>query len=1753
MEGQLSYWRTQLSGDLPVLAMPTDYPRSAEAQFRGATQSFVIPRELAEALRKLSRREGVTLFMTLLAGWQALLHRYTGQDDITTGTPIANRNRVETENLIGFFVNTLVLRTDLSHEPTFAELLRRVREVCLGAYTHQDVPFEMLVEELQPERDLGRTPLFQTVLALQNAPLEQLEMPGLTLHSMETDAEASKFDLTVSLVESEGELKGTLNYNTDLYKAETVGRLAAHFRALLRAAASDPSLPLSALPLLSEAERAALLAPQPSASAPDDAALPTLHSLFERQAAAAPDAVALTFEGRSLSYAELDERANRLAHHLVSLGVGPETLVGVLMERSTELVVSLLAVLKAGAAYLPLDPAYPQERLAFMLEDAGASVLLTQAGLIASAPAHRGRTFLVDEQWAEVEGLPAQSPRVKADAQNLAYVIYTSGSTGRPKGVMVGHANVARLLRVTERLFGFSESDVWTLFHSYAFDFSVWELWGALAYGGRLVVVPYWVSRSPEAFLRLLADEGVTVLNQTPSAFRQLIRAEAESGGDAALNLRYVIFGGEALDVRALRGWVGRHGAERPRLVNMYGITETTVHVTHHEVSAEEVSGGRGLIGEPLGDLRVHVLDARMEPVPEGVAGEMYVGGAGLGRGYLNRPSLTAERFVPDPFSSEPGARLYKTGDVGRVAGGGLLEYVGRADEQVKIRGFRIELGEIEAALQGHGGVGDCVVVAREAAGGDKRLVAYLVPDREYAATIAGQPLHQLPNDLSVFHLNKNETDHLYREIFEDRSYLKHGVTLSDGDCVFDVGANIGLFTLFAEQQGRNLRTFAFEPSPAAFEKLRLNAERFGLKAHLFDCGLSDRETTATFTYYPQASVMSGFYPDEAEEKELFRSFMLNQRHEGGEEEKALLSEYAEELTAGRFESQSFTCRLRTISDIMAEHGLERIDLLKVDVEKSEVDVLEGVRDEDWAKVRQVVVEVHDIDGRLDRVLGLLRRHGFEIAQEVLAEGTGVYNIFARRAPRNGNANGNGAQAAGRRLRVVKHHTLSPVDLRGYLKEKLPAYMIPSHFVLLEQLPLTPSGKLNRRALPAPEHARAELSAEYAAPRTPAEELLANLWATILGVERVGVRDNFFELGGHSLLATQVVSRVREAFGVELPLRHLFTKPTVAELAAVVEELTRGGGDSAAPVEASAREGDLPVSFAQQRVWFIEQLEPGSAAYNIPLALRLTGRLDMAAMEATLEEVVRRHESLRTTFAAREGRPVQVIHAPRKVFLRPFDLSGEEEGVREARTRELILEEAARPFDLTEGPLLRVGLIKLGDAEHVAMLTMHHIISDGWSMGVLVREVGALYEAFTQGRPSPLPELEIQYADFARWQQRWLSGATLERQLTYWKGQLAGAPAVLELPTDRPRGALQTHRGASHSFALTGETVRGLKELSRREGVTVFMTLLATWQVLLSRYSGQTDVSVGTPIANRNRAEIEGLIGFFVNTVVLRTDLSGEPSFTQLLRRVREAALAAYAHQDLPFERLVEELEPERSLSHAPLFQVMFILQNAPMGSLELSGLTLSPMLGGNATAKFDLTLSLEELADGMSGSLEYDTDLFDEATARRMTDHFLRLLESVVAEPSRGIAALPMLGQSEERRLLVEWNDTRADYPHDARVHSLFEAQAARTPDSAALLFEGRPMTYAELDAKADRLARRLRGLGVGPDVPVAILLERSPEMIVGVLGVLKAGGAYVPMDAQYPAERLRFMLDDSRARVLLTQRGLAEGFADHPAHVLR
>jgi len=1495
---QVDFWKSHLSTAPPLLSLPLDRPRPAVQSYAGGTVPLELSPELTAELRAFSQRHGVTLFMTLLSGWGLLLSRLSGQEDIVIGTPVANRQRREVEDLMGFFVNTLALRLRFDEQPRVDALLAQVKESTLAAFAHGELPFEQVVEAVQPQRSLSHSPLFQTMLAFDNArERDSVSLPNLTLTPVERTSATTHFELSAGLSDRGTFIGGVLEYASDLFDRTTVERWARYYARLLEAMVADATASVDALPLLAAPEREQLLHGFNDTRA-DFPKNQLIHELFERQAVAHPDAVAVVFEDQRLTYAALDARSNQLAHELIARGVQPDDRVAICIERGPAMVVGLLGILKAGGAYLPLDPAYPAERLRYMLADGAPKVLLTQQHLLAQLPVDGVPSLLLDAEdvRTRLAARLTSSPDARARGltpEHLAYVIYTSGSTGLPKGVAMPQSALLNLLHWQERESTPDQQHTNTAQYSaLGFDVAFQEVFSTLGTGGTLVLMREEVRRDPAALLAHLNAARVHRLF-LPFVALNALAETAMRTGTALPFLRHVITAGEQLVMTpAIRALLA--GSPGCRLHNHYGPTET--HVVTALAQEREHNDWPELppIGRPIANTAIYILDARREPVPIGVGGEIYIGGVGVARGYLNRAELTAERFVEDPFSEDPRARLYKTGDLGRWRSDGQIEYLGRNDFQLKIRGFRIELGEIEAKLSACAGVREAVVVAREDLPGEKRLVAYLVAD-----------------------------------------------------------ANV---------------------------------------------------------------------------------------------------------------------------------------------------------------------------------------------------------------------------------------TLQPAELRSALLQKLPESMVPAAFVQLEAMPLSSNGKLDRKALPAPD-ATALSTRDYEAPQGEIEETLAAVWRELLHVERAGRGDHFFELGGHSLLAVQVISRIRVALGVELPLRELFVHPILRDLADAVRA---AGASTLGAIPPADRSRHLPLSLAQQRLWFLDQLDSSaSAAYHLSAALRLRGNLDVYALQATLDRLVARHEVLRTRFVVTGGEPHQDIAPADCGFaLTIEDLSALPSDARESRVAALAVEEARAPFDLSTGPLIRGRLLTLASeeetlaserphvpkamptsaagraglaserphvpeamptsaagraGEHVLLVTQHHIISDGWSLGILVREVAALYTAFRRGEADPLPALEIQYADYAQWQRDWLQGEELERQLDFWKCHLAGAPTLLNLPLDRPRPAVQSHAGAAVPFGLSPALTARLQRWSERQGATLFMTLLSAWGVVLSRLSGQTDVVIGTPVANRQRREVEGLIGFFVNTLALRLRLEEPASIAAVLAQVKETTLAAFAHQELPFEQVVEALQPQRSLSHSPLFQALFTLNNTPGGGvLELPELTLAPVEREHDSSHFDLSLSVSVHGGRLEGLLGYVSALFDRDTIARWAGYYEHVLEAMVTGVEE-LDALTLLPDSELEALRRQSHGPRRKQGRETSLPQQIEQQAARTPAAIAVRSELGSVTYAELNARANRLAHFLLAQGVSRGVLVGVHLGRSIELMIAQLAIMKTGAAYVPLayashDFTQAGERLATMVRDASIGIVLS-----------------
>ena len=1752
---QVVYWRERLAGAPAELVLPADRLRPPTASHRGHTLAVQVPAPVHARLAGLARANGVTMFMVLHAGLAVLLARLGAGEDIPVGTVVAGRMDEALDDLVGFFVNTLVLRTDVSGDPPFTQLLRRVREAGLGALDHQDVPFEKLVDILAPDRSLARHPLFQVVLALQNTTPPALQLPGAHARTLPAGPAAAKFDLDITMTEvlaggQPAGLRGTLTAAADLFDPGTVAVIAQRFIRVLAAVAAAPDTAVHQVDILEAGERRQILAEWNDTAA----ALPqaTVPELFQAQAARTPDAVAVACEGVMVSYGQLNAAANRLARVLAGRGAGPETVVAVMMDRSVGLMVALLAVLKTGAAYLPVDPGYPAGRVEFMLADAGPGCVLTAGGPAAGLRGACGVPVLaVDEPdlAAELGGLAAGDLDDAGRAAPLsaacpAYVIYTSGSTGQPKGVAITHAGIVNRLAWMQAEYGLRPDDRVLQKTPISFDVSVWELFWPLLEGAQLVLARPGGHGDPGYLAGLIQTAGISTVHFVPA----MLEAFLGSGDRARCpSLRRVICSGEALSGRLAQRFAAWSAAE---LHNLYGPTETSVDST---AWAYDERAGDPPIGTPIANTRVYVLDAFLQPVPAGVAGELYIAGAGLARGYLGRPGLTAERFVACPFGAG-GERMYRTGDLAKWTADGVLVFCGRADDQVKIRGFRIEPGEIEAVLATHPGVAQAAVTVREDVPGDQRLAAYIVPDPVTAAPVVRYcqlradgalpdgDLHQIPSGLLVAGRNRSTVEFVYREIFEQCVYLRGGIDLSGAATVVDVGANIGMFSLFVSQVAPSAKIYAFEPVPEVARFFAVNARLHGIDAEVFNYALAAAPGTGLFTYFPEMSLMSGRFAGGRDEQEVLAEVIRSRS-----EAEPLSPGELDELIGERLRGTQIEVELRTLSQFIREASLTGIDLLKIDAEKSELEILRGIEPEHWPLIGQVVAEVHDIGGNVAEITGILQAVGYQV-HRVDPEDPGQSGMPmlyatrpaaspARRTPRDRASGPEDGQA----VPTWRNPGELTASIRESSRSRLPEYMVPAAVVVLDALPLTGSGKIDRRALPAPDYAPASAGRE---PATVAEELLCGLFAGVLGVESVGPDDDFFGLGGHSLLAARLTSRIRAVLGAEVPLRVVFEAPTPAGLAVRLDR----AGPARLPLVPQARPDAVPLSFAQQRLWFIAQLEGPSATYNTPLAMRLDGELDAAALEAALGDVSARHEVLRTVFPMADGQPYQrVLGMDELGWQLPVTEVAEED------LRAVVARAAAEPFDLGVQVPVRARLLRAGPRVHVLVLMIHHVATDGWSAGILARNLGAAYAARRAGRVPGWAPLPVQYADYAIWQRELLGseedpGSLLAGQVAWWRRALEGAPPELALPADRPRPPVPGHRGHAARVEVPAPVHARLAALAREQGVTMFMVVQAALAVLLSKLGAGEDIPVGTAAAGRADEALDDLVGFFVNTLVLRTDVSGDPEFTGLLGRVREYWLGALDHQDVPFERLVEVLVPERSLARHPLFQVMLAVQNNAPAALALPGLQVTGMRAGEPPARFDLDISMAEAFSaqgapaGLRGSVTVAADLFDALAARAIGSRFARVLAAVAADPRVPLRQVAVLSEEERAQLVTGWNDTAAAVPA-LTLPGLFQAQAARTPDAVAVAGAGGQVSYRELNAAANRLARLLVSRGAGPETVVAVVMDRSAGLVIALLGVLKAGAAYLPVDPAYPAQRIAAMLRDARPVAAVAGAGVMAG----------
>jgi tyrocidine synthetase-3 len=1605
---QQAYWLAAFAGEIPVLELPVDYPRPVLQSFEGRSIEFELGESDTQALESLSLAEGVTLFMLLLALYNLLLAKLCGQQEVIVGTPLAGRRHTDLARVIGMFINTLALRNYPAGERRFREFLGEVKARTLAAFENQEYPFEELVERVAISRDVSRNPLFDVVFALQNIDLPQVEPHGLRARPYPYEIGISKFDMTLQGYKAGQRLVFRLEYCTKLFKEKTINRFIRYFERIVSAVKAEPGQRIFDIEIITDAEKREILVDfnRTAAPYPSDSSMP---ELFAAQAARIPHHIALVVaeQGAALTYRALNEQADRLAASLKVEGVGPGTIVGLTAERSAAMISAIFAILKAGGAYLPIDPGYPEERRAFMLADSGAAVLLTADAKGAKAGVE-GDIMHLERlcKSAPQPGLPVPGPA------SPVYVIYTSGTTGRPKGVMIESCALVNRLNWMQKAYPLDEDD--TILHKtpFTFDVSVWEIFWWAIVGARVCLLVPGGEKDPELIGAAIERHRVTTLHFVPSMLNVFLDHGEDDGVAGRLrSLKRVFASGEALTLPQVRRFNDLLYRENgTRLVNLYGPTEATVDVTFFNCPGsgplESVP-----IGKPIDNINMYIVDRAGHLLPPGVAGELCTAGVGLARGYLNQPELTADKFAnvnlaaksrqdtqspqntksqilnPKSYILTPKSQiLYRTGDLARWLSTGDIEFLGRLDHQVKIRGFRIELAEIESQLLDFAGAAEAVVTARESAAGERQLTAYVVPAEDRASTLrrlleweregrsAGIPSCELANGMTVFYLNRHETDFMYAEIFGQHSYTRHGISLKRGACIFDIGANIGLFALFASRVCEDARVYCFEPIPPVYRLLALNTALYGSHFRLFNYGLAAQAAEVEFTYYPHATILSGLYADAAQDKETVRAFIDNEETAGGDGQAPSAAQI-DELLENRLSAVRLKGSVKTLSQVIEETGVEEIDLLKIDVEKGELAVLKGIGGKDWPKIRQVVMEVHDVDNRLAGVVSHLEARGFEVfvEQERGLENTGIYTLFAVRP---GQAEGRDLSGEGEKP-IWQSRRRFIDDLKGHLKKRLPDYMIPPFFVLLDRMPLTANGKIDRRALPAPQPGSG--LQQTAAPRNRLEERLVHTWSQVLNIEesRIGLDTNFFELGGHSLTGTVVLSRIHKELAIKVPLSQFFRVPTIRGLSGYIsshEQVNRC--ESIQPVE---KREYYELSSAQKRLYLLQQMDVKSTSYNMPGAFVLSGALNRQRLTGIFLSLIARHETLRTSFVLVNGRAVQKI-GPQAAF------KVEGCGIDPGGDIKKRLSAFVRPFDLGAAPLLRVELVESQETGHVVLYDMHHIVSDGISLEILEREFTALYEE------QSLDPLHIQYKDYTLWQNRILAGEESREQERYWLDKIRGL-ALTRFPAAH-FGACDQAGGEAKRLIINKQMYRAIETFCHKRQVTRFMFMMTLFNILLALEIGQMDITVGIPFANRDHYDLRGVIGIFLNVLLIRTILAPDDTLLDALAKTGESILGAMNHSAYPYERLNEKIRQMDQIKSPELFTILVnYFQVEGADEQRIGTQTVSP--------KYEATLYIRDTGEEMVINLVYMSHIVGSRRAGRIMDN-LSHLNNVFFQDSR-------------------------------------------------------------------------------------------------------------------------------------------------------
>ncbi|MGB0521657.1 MAG: amino acid adenylation domain-containing protein [Flammeovirgaceae bacterium] len=1716
LSSSLNYWEDYLLGYEEATILPTISQQQSETHTR-ETFTFEVDQQIHQAISNLATQHQITANTIFQTAWGIVLSRYNTTNDVAFGSVVSGRQAdvLGIESMVGLFINTVPVRITFNEEMTGLELLQAVQGNAVASQAHDYCSLAQIQNRSYLKQDL-----INHLFVFENHPItdniksffaanQQGGLPT-ALENFEFK-EQTNYDFNVVVV-PKGQYEVTFLYNADRFDVAIIEQLSKHYQAVLHALTSQVNQKVTTLPMLTKQERQQLLEVAPSATAIKAWKFTGIHQAFEAQSAKSPEAIALVFEGQQWTYAELNAKANQLAHHLQTLGAKPEVLIGMCFERSSEMILALLAILKTGAAYLPIDAKFPEERIQYMIQEAQVSVVLSQSHLqdkLQMADSNL-QVICLDGDWNNNQNYAAENLNVANQVTDLAYVIYTSGSTGKPKGVMVEHQQILNYTQAVSEQFQFEANASYATVSTLAADLGNTMLYPALCLGGSLHVLAEETATNPELFSDYLANNPIDYLKIVPSHFATLCNL---AGVEACLPKKGLVLGGEASQTQWIKELLA---AASCQIFNHYGPTETTVGTLTYTVENELPATSTLPIGKPLANNQVYLLDQHLNPVPVGVPAEIYLAGKQVTRGYLHQEAKTNARFMTNPHTNE---RMYKTGDLGRYLPDGNIEFLGRADDQVKIRGYRVELQDIEQVITQFEGINEAKVQVYK----ENSLAAYVVPQANLLKNVGELKRYELPNQLAITHLNRNETDYIYKEIFELQAYIRHGIEIKEGSVIFDVGSNIGLFTLFAHHLAKNVQFYNFEPNPTVFARLSANVGLYEVNSNLFNCGLSSEAGSAEFTFFPGFSLLSGFYVDTEKERDVVKNYVLNQEDQGGE-----FAGQIDELLDERFGTQSFTATLRTLSEVIADEQVTHIDLLKVNVEKAELDVLKGIKAVDWKKIKQLVVEI-DLDENLQPIIDLLEQHGYAyyVEQDLLLENTELCYIYAIHAScKHQLIAEQGLEEHLVEVPKVRTPYLDENALNEFLTAKLPDYMIPAHVVQLEQFPLTPNGKIDRTKLPKPSLSQSE---GFQAPTNDTERELAVIWSKLLEIDlvHIGQSSDFFELGGHSLTAMYLVNQIKQTFHISVSIQEVFNNATLKTLAQHIDAQENGIFLAIQPAEAQAY---YPVSSAQRRLYFLYEFhkdaEQPNLSYNMPVLLEITGNLELSKLEAAYQQVIEQHEALRTNFSIVNGEPVQHIHE--KVNFK----------IEQLTATSLEIDEVAKsfiqPFNLAEDVLIRVAFVQITDAENQWLLIqdMHHIIMDGVSQQVLVRDLLSCYQGGT------LQTTKLQYKDFAVWQKSEVYQESIHLQEAFWKKQFAEEVEALALPYDYSRPAQHVHTGARIGFQLSEDLSHAIKSLSQQEGISLYMFLLSSYSILLSKLSGQDDIVIGTSTAGRRHPALEEVVGMFTNLLAIRTRPQTKQSCIEFIQSIKETTLNSFDHQDYLFEDLVESLKLERNTGRNPLFDVMFDFEQTDPGAISLAGTQVALRNYEQHISKFDLTFTAADTDSGIHLTVEYATHLFKAETIQRFIQYFEVLLAQIVSNPQKQLSELQLVATNEALAIAQQFDKT-SSASTQANLAALLEKGVSLDAAATALVdAKGKLTSYEALNQQVNKLAHHLQEFHqVGPNKIVGVVLDRSPELIISILAIVKAGGAFLPIDPAYPAERIRYQLDDAKVAAVIIE----------------